>query len=700
MKTSIQLFQVLMTWVLMTMFIFSCTPKPTGSNGETAERRNCGTMLDYQERLKNEPAFQRAEGRLETQIRNYIERNTGQTGFNFRTGTVTIPVVVHVVHNTTAQNISTAHIQSQIDVLNRDYRSTNTDIGSVPSGFSGTVSDSRIEFVLAKRDPNCNPTTGITRTSTSVSSFDFNPTASTATTRNPVKFTSSNGVDGWPSDEYLNIWVCNLIDIPFQLLGYASFPSELATRPAEDGVVVDFQFFGNIGTATAPFNLGRTATHEVGHWFNLRHIWGDDCNPVNCDGSCHSSECTGTDFVTDTPNAGQPNIGTPTFPLTDCCTSGGNGVMFMNYMDYVDDAAMIMFTNDQSDRMDAVLYTTRASLVGSQGDIAPTTAIAQDLFIKDTDADIGNEPNNESSTFYVSDDIWVRNANDGIVNQEHQNPIGGADNWVYVRVRNIGCGNAPSANVRLYWAKASTGLSWTFPWDGTGGGPPALGGPLGLQPTGVVSGSGETILVYNWNNTPNPTDYASFGADRTHFCLLARIETSSSSPFGMTFPEGTNLHDNVENNNNIAWKNVTVDETLSGGRMSGDVIVGNFLDRELATDLVITSPNKNFFIHEEGEILIEFDDKLMKALDIGGFDYSGLEKTNEPSTFQMINERATLRRLIFAPRKMGVLRITFVPNKDALSRDRKLVEINVEQFDSETNKIIGGETFKFKINKK
>ena len=112
--------------------------------------------------------------------------------------------------------------------------------------------------------------------------------------------------------------------------------------------------FGNTGTATAPFNLGRTATHEIGHWLNLRHIWGDD-----------GTGCSGSDFVADTPNAAGPNFGTPTFPHVTC-NNGPNGDLFMNYMDYTDDAAMFMFTAGQVDRMQAALDGPRSS-IGTTG---------------------------------------------------------------------------------------------------------------------------------------------------------------------------------------------------------------------------------------------------------------------------------------------------------------------------------------------
>jgi hypothetical protein len=250
-------------------------------------------------------------------------------------GVARIPVVVHVVWNTAAQNISDAQVTSQIDVLNRDFRATNPDVSTVPSVFSGLVADSRIEFFLATIDPSGNPTNGITRTSTSTVSFSDD---------DAVKSAATGGADPWPADHYLNIWVCQLGG---GLLGYAQFPG----GPAQtDGVVILHTGFGTTGTATAPFDLGRTVTHEIGHYFNLFHIWGDD-----------GTGCTGSDQVDDTPNQAGPNFGVPTFPHVSC-GNGPNGDLFMDYMDYVDDAAMVMFTHGQAARMEACIDTVRSSL--------------------------------------------------------------------------------------------------------------------------------------------------------------------------------------------------------------------------------------------------------------------------------------------------------------------------------------------------
>ncbi len=161
---------------------------------------------------------------------------------------ITIPVVVHVVYNTSAQNVSDAQIQSQLDVLNKDFRKLNTDLNLVPSTFSSLVADAEINFCLANRDPNGNATTGILRVPTSQTSFSTN---------DGVKSSTTGGSNAWSTNQYLNIWVCNMSG---GILGYAQFPGGAS---ATDGVVIGYTCFGTTGTAQAPFNKGRTATHEV-----------------------------------------------------------------------------------------------------------------------------------------------------------------------------------------------------------------------------------------------------------------------------------------------------------------------------------------------------------------------------------------------------------------------------------------------------
>jgi hypothetical protein len=290
-------------------------------------------MQAHNRLLETHPQFRTALAALETATRARFA-----TAFAFpEAQSVTIPIVVHVVYRSEDQNISDAQIKSQIVALNKDYGAKNPDKSKTPAVWAGLVTDTGIQFLLATKGPDGKPTNGITRTQTDAASFSTN---------DAVKSTATGGADAWPRDQYLNLWVCTLSN---GLLGYAQFPG----GPAEtDGVVILNTAFGTVGTATAPFNLGRTATHEIGHWLNLRHIWGD------------TEDCSGSDFVDDTPNAKLPNYGKPAFPHISC-TNGPNGDMFVNYMDYVDDAAMLMFTAGQVVRMHATLAGPRKSLVAS-----------------------------------------------------------------------------------------------------------------------------------------------------------------------------------------------------------------------------------------------------------------------------------------------------------------------------------------------
>lgn len=299
-------------------------------------QRNCGTMDILEQQLLENPDMFRNMEIIEDQIREFVKNTPGGTGQRF---TITIPTVVHVIYRTTAENISDAQVQSQIDVLNADFSASNPDLNLTPALFQPLIGNVEVQFCLAQRTPAGQSTTGITRKSTTVSSWGTNDN---------VKRSSQGGVDPWNPSQYLNIWVCN---IGGGILGYAQFPGGSAST---DGVVLDYRYTGTIGTATAPFNKGRTGTHEVGHWLNLRHIWGD----ATC----------GSDLVSDTPVHNTSNYGCPAYPHYSTC-SGSPIEMTMNYMDYTDDACMYMFSLGQKSRMRAVLEGTgaRSSLQSSPG---------------------------------------------------------------------------------------------------------------------------------------------------------------------------------------------------------------------------------------------------------------------------------------------------------------------------------------------
>ena len=294
----------------------------------TYGQRQCGSMDHLHHEIQQNPDRAKILDDIEKHTQNWIKANAdGSTR-----AVVTIPVVFHVVYRTSTENISDAQIQSQLDVLNEDFRRLNSDA----DGTWSQAADTEIEFCLATVDPNGNSTNGITRTSTTVNGFGTN---------NSVKFNSSGGKDAWPAGDYMNFWVCN---IGGGILGYAQFPGGAAST---DGIVCDYRYTGTIGTATAPFNLGRTATHEVGHWLNLRHIWGD-------------GNCNVDDFVSDTPTSDAPNYGCATGHV-----SCGTTDMVQNYMDYSDDACMNLYTLGQKNRMQALFGSGgfRASLLSSNG---------------------------------------------------------------------------------------------------------------------------------------------------------------------------------------------------------------------------------------------------------------------------------------------------------------------------------------------
>jgi hypothetical protein len=283
-------------------------------------KRSCGAMAAHMMLLETYPAFRANQMRLEG-----ATDRLRSTGVDLEAAAVvTIKTIVHVVYKLPAQNISDAQINSQIAVLNKDFTATNADKTKVPTPFKGLVSNSQLKFQLVK----------VTRTHTTKNSFTFD---------DGVKKASTGGIAPIDPKKNLNMWVCPLGG---GLLGYAQFPGGPV---ATDGVVINYQAFGTMGTAASPFNKGRSATHEIGHYFNLRHIWAD------------TADCSGSDMTADTPNAAGPNFGKPHFPHVTC-NNGPNGDMFMNYMDYTDDDSMFMFSGGQVLRMRATLAGPRAGL--------------------------------------------------------------------------------------------------------------------------------------------------------------------------------------------------------------------------------------------------------------------------------------------------------------------------------------------------
>lgn len=299
-------------------------------NVTEAEIKNANDKK-YQERmLERDSNWHQKREAYEQQIQNFINNKKKDLAPQ---AIITIPVVVHVLWNSPVENISDNQIFSQMIVLNEDFGRTNSDTTNTPPPFSLIAANTGIQFCLAQRDPNGNLCTGIERRQTTVASFAVDQ----------MKFFAQGGLDIWDPTRYFNIWVCN--DGQFN---YGEFPTSTVSNTF--GAVVHYSLFGSNYTIygvfpniIAPTNKGRSGTHEVGHCFNLRHIWADE------------PACTGSDFCSDTPNQAGYSSNCLTFPHYDACTPNGDGIMFQNYMDYSIGSCMNLFTQGQSARMNAVL---------------------------------------------------------------------------------------------------------------------------------------------------------------------------------------------------------------------------------------------------------------------------------------------------------------------------------------------------------
>lgn len=278
--------------------------------------RKCASNEVLQIKLQENPSLANRINEIENFTEQFVNSNQQNRLVN---GIIEIPVVVNVLYRTTSENISLTQIQSQITVLNNDFQALNSDYNNTPTVFQSVrAGNMGIRFVLDT----------VIRKSTTKTSWSTN---------DAMKKSSQGGINPSSPTLKLNMWCCNLSG---GILGYAQFPGGSS---ATDGVVIDNNAFGSTGTVSAPYNKGRTATHEVGHWMNLRHIWGD----ATC----------GSDLVNDTPIHTGANYGCPSYPSNSTCGGTSHPMMTMNYMDYTNDACMYMFTTGQKSRILACFAT-------------------------------------------------------------------------------------------------------------------------------------------------------------------------------------------------------------------------------------------------------------------------------------------------------------------------------------------------------
>lgn len=309
-------------------------------NGISAQSQPCGTSALLQQTLLQYPEAKEQLNQLNKIISEaHTSSHTGN-----RDAVVTIPVVFHIIHSGetpgNGKNISAAQIQSQMQMLNRCFRKQNSDTALVPLWFKSRAADCEVEFCLASKAPDGTDTNGITRHEY-LSTANFNSVIKPATQWDPLK--------------YMNVWVTQL---PSGVLGYSTMPNVGPSN--QDGIVVDYRYVGQ-----SPFNpfagpnvLGKTLVHEAGHWLGLYHIFEDSCAGTDA----LTCNLLG-DRVCDTPPVAEPSYGSPNLLQNTCTeTPMDERDMWMNYMDYVSDNNMWLFTEGQKDVMRNVLSTLRATL--------------------------------------------------------------------------------------------------------------------------------------------------------------------------------------------------------------------------------------------------------------------------------------------------------------------------------------------------
>jgi len=341
-----------------------------GSNNLLAQNTPveiCGYQHELEKIIQKQPNYLALQNEWYRRANEaYLETQSTKRKITADTLVYEIPVVFHVIYSTNSQNISDALILSQLNELNLDYRKLNPDTSRIRPVFKSLAADIKIRFILANKDPNGNPANGINRINTSRSTFATNIYGSYS---EDMKSTSNGGQTAWNPSRYLNIWVCNM-EYPSYIgitYGFATPPTgspnwaqfQSSTKDSTDpksGVVLHYKIVGkNNPLAPTNYKEANTATHEVGHYLGLRHIWGDAANPF-------TQGCNVDDGIFDTPNAKDKNY-TCNANINSCPDAVDDKPdMTENYMDYALDGCAAMFTREQAFMMRYVLNNFRTGL--------------------------------------------------------------------------------------------------------------------------------------------------------------------------------------------------------------------------------------------------------------------------------------------------------------------------------------------------
>ena len=371
------------TITLITILAAGITSSISGfagnDNASVNKVSRCGTAQHEAYMRSIDPFYDQKKEDMEKQLQKIIDNMEAEkiSKGEVTNAQYTIPIVFHILYNTAAQNVTDAKINAMMLQLNQDWSRTNTDKGNTPSYFASSAVDMQIQFCLAVKDNSGNATNGIIHKQTSSSSF--------AISGDPIKKTASGGDDPWNVNKYFNVWIGNLSG---GILGYGVFPPISSLY----GVAIHYCTVGSLtspGTC-APYQSGRTLSHEIGHCFNLIHIWGDE------------PACSGTDNCADTPNQGDATSGCPSGVKTDACSGAPNGIEYQNYMDYTDDACYNMFSANQKTRAQGAVAGSLMALVNS----VPTVCTAGTGVIEHSLSDnISLYPNPSTGDVFISSSV-------------------------------------------------------------------------------------------------------------------------------------------------------------------------------------------------------------------------------------------------------------------------------------------------------